>query len=100
MRGDRVSHKEIAKLIGEAYQTEITLQQNRSLEDLKNLINSVSKKEPDNMQSWLPLLYFQRMLSGKGDLTSVDNARYPMVRPTTLVDYLKQHTLGEATSAY
>ena len=100
MRGDRVSHKEIAKLIGEAYQTEITLQQNGSLEDLKNLADSMREKEPDNMQSWLPLVYFQWMLSGKGDLTSVDNARYPMVKPTTLADYLKQHALEDATSAY
>jgi hypothetical protein len=100
VRADRVSHKEIAKLIGEAYQTEITLQQNGSLKDLKNLIDSMRKKEPDNIQSWLPLIYFQWMLSGKGDLTSVDNARYPMVKPTTLADYLKQHTLEEVTSAY
>jgi len=100
VRADRVSHKEIAKLIGEAYQTEITLQQNGSLKDLKNLIDSMRKKESDNIQSWLPPLYFQWMLSGKGDLTSVDNARYPMVKPTTLADYLKQHTLEEVTSAY
>jgi hypothetical protein len=100
VRADRVSHKEIAKLIGEAYQTEITLQQNGSLKDLKNLIDSMRKKEPDNIQSWLPPLYFQWMLSGKGDLTSVDNARYPMVKPTTMADYLKQHTLEEVTSAY
>lgn len=100
MRGDRVSHKNIAKLIGEAYQTEITLQKNGSLEDLKNIVDGMRKREPDNMQSWMPLLYFQWMMSGKGDLTSVDNARYPMVKPTTLADYLKLHTLEDATRAY
>ena len=100
MRGDRVSHKDIAKFIGEAYQTEITLQKNGTLEDLKNTVDGMRKKEPDNMQAWLPLLYFQWMMSGKGDLTSVDNERYPMVKPTSLADYLKQHTFEDATSAY
>jgi hypothetical protein len=100
VRGDRVSHKEIAKLIGEAYQTEITLQKNGSLGDLKNMVDGMRKKEPDNMRSWLPPLYFQWMLSGKGDLASVDNARYPMVKPTTLKDYLKQHTREDFTKGY
>lgn len=100
MRGGRVSHKEIAKLIGEAYQIDIALQKNGSLDDLRNIIVSMRKRKPDNMQSWMPLLYFQWMLSGKGDLTSVDNARYPMVKPITLADYLKQHTLEDATRAY
>ena len=100
MRGDRVSHKDIAKLIGEVYQTEITLQQNGSLEDLKNIVDGMRKREPDNMAAWLPLLYFQWMMSGKGDLTSVDSARYPMVKPTTLKDYLKQHTQEDFTKGY
>jgi hypothetical protein len=100
VRGDRVSHKEIAKLIGEAYQTDIKLQKNGSLEDLKNMVDRMRKREPDNMESWLPLLFFQWMLSGKGDLTSMDNARYPMVKPTTLEDYLKQHTLEDFTKGY
>jgi hypothetical protein len=100
VRGDRVSHKDIAKLVGEAYQTEITLQKNGSLEDLKNLVDGMRKREPDNMQAWMFLLYFQWVMSGKGDLTSVDNARYPMVKPTTLADYMKQHTFEEATRSY
>ena len=100
MRGDRVTHKDIAKLFGEAYQTEITLQKNGSLEDLKNMVDGMRMTEPDNLQAWMPLLYFQWMMSGKGDLTNVDNARYPMVKPTTLADYLKQHTLEDATRAY
>jgi hypothetical protein len=98
--GDRVSHKDIAKLIGEAYQTEITLQKNGSLEDLKNTVDGMRKREPDNMESWLPLLYFYWMLSGIGDLTSMDNERYPIVKPTTLEDYLKQHTLEDFTEDY
>jgi hypothetical protein len=51
--------------IREAYQTEITLQKNGSIEDLKNIADGRRKKEPDNMQSWLLLIHFQRMLSGK-----------------------------------
>jgi hypothetical protein len=100
VRGDRVSHKDIAKSIEEAYQTKITLQQNGSLEDLKNMADGMRKSQPDNMQSWMPLVYFEWMLSGKGDLTSVDNARYPMVKPTTLADYLKQHTVEDFTKGY
>jgi hypothetical protein len=100
VRGDRVSHKDIAKLFGEAYQTEITLQKNGSIEDLQNMIDGMRNKEPDNMQSWGPLLYFKWMLSGKADLASVDNARYPMVKPTTVAEFLKQHTLEYATKGY
>ena len=100
MRGDRVSHKDIAKLLGEAFQTEITLQKNGSIEDLKHMIDGVRHREPDNMQSWGPLVYFHWMLSGKADLTSVDNTRYPMVKPTTLADFLKQHTLENVTKGY
>lgn len=57
-------------------------------------------REPDNMQFWWPLLYCQWVLSGKGDSTIVDNAHYPMVKPNTLADYLKQHTLEDVTKGY
>lgn len=100
MRGDRVSHKDIAKLIEKAYQTKIKLQNNGSLEDLKNMVDGMRKREPDNMESWLPPLYFHWMLSGKGDLTSVDNSRYPMVKPTSLEEYLNQHTVENFTKGY
>jgi hypothetical protein len=100
VRGDRVSHKDIAKLLGEAYQTEITLQKNGSVEDLKNMADGMRNKEPDNAQSWGPLVYFHWMLSGKADLTSVDNTRYPMVKPTTVADFRKQHTRENFTKGY
>jgi hypothetical protein len=86
--------------VEEAYGTKITLQQNGSFEDLENIVDGMRKREPDNMSAWLPMCYLQWVLSGKADLTSVDNARYPMVKPTTVAEYLKQRTLANVTQAY
>jgi hypothetical protein len=70
------------------------------LDDLKNIVDGMRKKEPDNIHIWAPLLYLHYTLSGKGDLTNLDNASYPKVKPTAVAEFLKQHTLEDVTSGY
>jgi hypothetical protein len=86
--------------VEKVYHCKITLQNNGSIDDLKNIIDGMRKKEPDNMNSWMHLLYLYYVLSGKGDLKGVDNSRLPMVKPLTLTGYLKQHTLANVTQGY
>jgi hypothetical protein len=40
------------------------------------------------------------MLSGKTNLQSVDNERYPMVKPVTVKNFLQQHSKETVGKAY
>jgi hypothetical protein len=100
VRGDRVSFNEIAKQLEEVYRTKIVFQNSGTIDDLKNIIDGMRKKEPDNAEAWISLLYLYYVLSGKGDLKNVDNTRYPKVKPLTVAGYLKHHTLANVTQGY
>ena len=52
--------------------------------------------EPDNMFSWMPLMYWCAMLNGKGKLGPLMNARYPAIHPTGVREYVKGMAAGKA----
>lgn len=65
--------------------------QRGSLADLDDEIAQRMGAEPDNLYSYLPLMYWRAMLDGTGRLRDPVNARYPDVRTTTVGDYVAQH---------
>ena len=45
------------------------------------------------MFAWLPLMYWRAMLSGKGKLGALANARYPEIHPLTVREFVKREGL-------
>ncbi|MCJ1310878.1 hypothetical protein MMC25_004546 [Agyrium rufum] len=88
-RGDRVSVKDMAAAIKSVYGKEITVESRGSLDDLYNIMFEALQKDPRNVYSWLPKFYNYWSFKEQGLLERNDNSRYPGVKPTSLVDYMK-----------
>lgn len=67
----------------------ITVKKLGTLADLDAEIDQRLKEQPDNMFSWLPLMYWRAMLNGKGKLGPLMNAEYPDVHPTGVREYVE-----------
>lgn len=85
--GDSLNFHELVAATAEALGREIAVCRKGSLSDLEALIQQRRQAEPDNLWAWLPLVYWHGMLSGRGQLGALSNARYPDVRPNTVRDY-------------
>jgi len=71
----------------------VTVVKMGTLADLENEIQQRMQAEPDNMFVWLPLMYWRALLSGKVKLDSIDNDRYPHIKPTTVAEYVRAEGL-------
>lgn len=66
----------------------IVVRQMGSLTDLDAEILARRRAEPANPLAWLPLMYWRGMLSGKGALGPLQNARFPGIVPTSVREYV------------
>jgi hypothetical protein len=57
-----------------------------TLEALQNEIQVRRLREPENVYSWLPLMYAAGMFGGKATLGSLANGRYPEIKPESVRD--------------
>lgn len=64
-----------------------------SLADLDAEIDRLRREQPTDVHAWLPLQYWRGMLSGKGKLGPLVNARFPEIRPTTVAEYVRAERL-------
>ena len=85
--GDSLSFHELVAATAEALEHDIAVCRKGSLADLEVLIQQRRQTEPANLWAWLPLVYWHGMLSGRGQLGALSNARYPDVQPSTVRDY-------------
>ena len=60
-----------------------------SLDDLVRLIAD-KQRTAANPFEWIGLQYHHNMVSGRGKLTPLDNARYPEVQPETVEKYARR----------
>jgi len=74
----------------------ITVNRPDTLADMDAEIARRLQAEPDNMFSWMPLMYWCAMLNGKGKLGPLMNARYPAIHPTGVREYVKGMAAGKA----
>lgn len=65
----------------------LTVRRLGSLRDLDTEIARRREAEPDNLYSWLPLMYWRAMLNGQGKLGALRNADYPAIRPVGVREY-------------
>ena len=85
--GDSLSFHELVATTAEVLGRNIAVRRKGSLADLEALIQQRRQAEPANLWAWLPLVYWHGMLSGRGQLGTLSNARYPELRPSTVCDY-------------
>lgn len=86
--GDTLTFHELVKNYEEASGKTISVVRKGSLADLDHEIEQRRLAEPDNLFSWLPLMYWRAMLSGKGKLHSIKNNRYPWIQTQTVREYV------------
>ena len=81
----------------EAYQQgsgrTLTVRRHGSLTDLDATITAAQQRSPDDLASFLPLMYWRAMLSGRGSVEPLDNHRFPGITPTTVTEYVEREGL-------
>lgn len=93
--GESLTFHELLKAVSDGLERPITTQNMGTLADLDTEIADRQKAEPDNPFAWLPLMYWRAMLSGKGKLDSLMNAKSPSIQPMTVQEYTRKMAAGE-----
>lgn len=85
--GDSLDFHELAAAVGEAQRRPVKTVRMGTLADLRDEIGRRREANPHQPLSWLPLMYWHGMLSGRGRLGELSNSRYPAIRPCSVQDY-------------
>ena len=94
--GDSLTFQELVDETAAGLGRPITVKKLGTLADLDAEIDRRIQTDPNNMYSWLPLMYWRGMLNGKGKLGSLMNAQYPTVHPTSVRGYVEKMAEGVA----
>lgn len=86
--GDSLTFHELVDETAAGLGRPITVKKLGTLKKLDAEIDRRLQAEPDNMLSWLPLMYWRGVLNGKGKLGPVMNAQYPAIHPTGVREYV------------
>jgi len=93
IRGDLLTFHEMVRTYQEATGRKLTVQHHGALEDLRAELERRRKAEPQNVYSWLPLMYLRGIFEGQARLGPVINSRYPHIRPASLKQAIEQGKL-------
>lgn len=85
--GESLTFHELVEETAAGLGRPITVKKLGTLADLDAEIDGRLNANPEDMFSWLPLMYWRGMLNGKGKLGPLMNARYPEVHPTGVRGY-------------
>ena len=85
--GDSLDFHELVAAVAEAQQRPINVRRMGTLAELRDEISRRQVADPDQPLSWLPLMYWHGMLSGRGRLGELANSRYPAIRPCSVRAY-------------
>lgn len=86
--GESLTAVQLAERLTVATGRDFSVARLGSLADLDAEIGRRQHAEPTNLLAWLPLAYWRAMLNGTGKLDPIMNARYPDIRPASVVEYL------------
>ena len=87
--GDSLTFGELVEETEAGLERSLTIKRLGTLADLDTEIARRVQADPDNMLSWLPLMYWRGMLSGKGKLGPLMNERYPSIHPVGVREYVR-----------
>ena len=85
--GDSLDFHELLVAVGEAQRRPVDVVRMGTLAELNDEIGRRRSANPHQPLSWLPLMYWHGMLSGRGRLGALSNSRYPAIRPCSVQDY-------------
>lgn len=91
--GDVLNFHGLVAAYREASGRALKVRRRGSLDDLDREIEQRRAKDPGNLYAYLPLMYWRAMLNGKGKLGTLQNDRYPSIKPTTVRDYVRAERL-------
>lgn len=91
--GDTLDFHELVRAYERGSGKSVAVDKKGTLSDLDDEIQRRKEEEPENMFAWLPFMYWRAMLSGKGKLHSIANDRYPHIKATTVVEYVRNEAL-------
>lgn len=87
--GDVLDFHELVQAYERGSGRQLTVRRLGSLEDLDRKIEERVRANPSDVFSYLPLMYWRPMLSGKGKLGQLVNGRYPHIRPMTVEEHVR-----------
>jgi uncharacterized protein YbjT (DUF2867 family) len=93
--GDSLSPRALAAIFEELRGVPVKIVSAGSLGDLDRTISALraADEAPANVfPVWQQLQYVRDMVSGRGKLSPLDNARYPTVRPQAVREFLQTHS--------
>ena len=91
--GDVVDVPGLVRAYQEGSGASLRVEERGSLADLDALIAARQREAPENLYAYLPLMYWRAMLNGEGKIESLQNERYPSVRPTGVATYVAREGL-------
>ncbi|KNC18350.1 NmrA family protein [Arthrobacter sp. RIT-PI-e] len=96
--GDRVTARDVARIMGELTGTPFGLQwagTTGSLAAMSNLMRRFSRTTAEPFPAWQGMQYFVSMFSGQAQLRHVDNERYGRWEWTTVRDVIGAHLAAQ-----
>ena len=97
--GDSLTFQKLVDATAKGPGRPITVKKLGTLEDLSAEVSRRLQAEPRNMYAWLPLMYWRGMLSSKGKLGPLMNAKFPAIHPMGVQEYAKKMTTSKTTSS-
>jgi uncharacterized protein YbjT (DUF2867 family) len=97
--GDSLTFHELVNATAKGLGRPIAVKKLGTLEDLSAELTRRLQKEPSNMFAWLPLMYWRAMLSGKGKLGPLMNAKFPAIHPIGVQEYAEKMATSKTTSS-
>jgi hypothetical protein len=91
--GDVLNFDSIVRAYKTGSMKKLRVERLGSLEDLDARIDELKKAGPANFLTYLPLMYYRSILNGEGKLDELMNDRYPLIRPTTVCEYIEREGL-------
>jgi uncharacterized protein YbjT (DUF2867 family) len=88
--GSSLSLNQIAQIYEEVSGHKIKLNRKGSVSDLKQLVDTIKSKNPQNIYSYIPLQYQYVMYSGRCVLDNLQNNKYPNIHATTVGQWLEK----------
>ncbi len=87
--GNSLTMKEMHRALETASGRSLETRSLGSVEELRLLIDE-KKRTATNPWDWISLQYTWCMVSGKGKLRDLDNARYPQIRPVSVESFVRR----------
>ncbi|KAJ8609450.1 hypothetical protein MRB53_039121 [Persea americana] len=98
--GDSKSAKDLAAIFAKVYGIQLSVQNAGSLENLRENMTVARRNNPQDMRKWIGSHYQYWMAQEKTRMVNIQNSRYPRVKPSSVEDFLRKHTVESAASAY